>query len=381
MKHMKVLWIGLIFMFGFSCEKKDEWIVPDTGYDWPSNARSYWPTEEWKTAEAGISVLNENRLVEAIRFAEGDQLIKAVLVVKNGEIAYEDYFNGGGIELSTNLWSCTKSVASALTGIVFDQGHFNHTDENMIDLLPHYQDFENITLKNVLTHTTGLNWAEEGPLWVKWIKSEDWVQEALDRGYRDQPGQSFYYSSGNSHMLSKLVNDKMKASPGEVAKQYLFDPMGIHFTIQDRDLHYDSWEQYIPPLPQSWRTDNQGIECAGFGLYLTARDMAKFGYLYLNRGKWDDQQLISEDWIIESTKDHVTDVYDRYSYGYQWYLTLVDDEPSFLASGFGGQIIGVVPSLDMVIVLKYEAEAPVHPKTGSKHDDMYLFELLVRAAK
>ena len=157
--------------------------------------------------------------------------------------------------------------------------------------------------------------------------------------------------------------------------------MGIEFELQDKNKIYNSWEEYLDPMHQSWRTDNQGIECASFGLYLTARDMAKFGFLYLNRGKWDDQQLISEEWVLESTLDHVTNVYGRYSYGYQWFLTLIDEEPAFLASGFGGQIIGVVPSLDMVVVLKYEAENPVHPASGSEHDDMHLFELLVKAAK
>lgn len=105
--------------------------------------------------------------------------------------------------------------------------------------------------------------------------------------------------------------------------------------------------------------------------------MAKFGYLYLNRGKWENQSILSEDWVLTSTKDHETNIYGRYSYGYQWYLTLVAGYPAFLASGFGGQIIGIVPSLDLVVVLKYEAENPVHPKTGTSHDDMHLFELVV----
>ena len=108
--------------------------------------------------------------------------------------------------------------------------------------------------------------------------------------------------------------------------------------------------------------------------------MAKFGYLYLNRGKWEDHQVISEEWIRASTKDHITNVYGRYSYGYHWWITNIDGEAAFLASGFGGQIIGVVPSLDMVVVLKYEAGNPVHPVSGSEHDDMFLFELVVQAA-
>ena len=158
------------------------------------------------------------------------------------------------------------------------------------------------------------------------------------------------------------------------AKDHFFDPMGIPFDTLSEPIQYTRWEQYTEPLHQSWRQDPQGIECASFGLYLTARDMAKFGFLYLNQGKWDNQQLLSKEWVETSTRDHATNIYGRYSYGYQWYITKVAEYPAFLASGFGGQIIGVVPSLDMVVVIKYESESPVHPESGTAHDDMHLFE-------
>lgn len=380
MRKIGILLLVFLLMSG-SCENEEQIIVPESGYDWPSNSRSYWPTNGWNTTSPGDLGIDENKLATAREFAMNDDLMRSVIIVKNGDIAYEEYFHGGSIEASTNLWSCTKSFASALTGILYDQGQIESTDRLMISLMPDYTDFQMITLWNVLTMTTGLHWNEEGPLWVQWILSDDWVQEALDRGFREEPGKSFFYSSGNSHILTSLVKYKTGISPGQIAKNQLFEPMGIPFSVQDPDTKYTTWEQYLEPLPQSWRTDNQGIECASFGLYLTARDMAKFGFLYLNRGRWDDQQLISEEWVIESTRDQLTDIYGRYSYGYQWYLTLIDDEPAFLASGFGGQIIGVVPSLDMVVVLKYEAENPVDPVTGSDHDDMHLFELLVNAAK
>ena len=109
--------------------------------------------------------------------------------------------------------------------------------------------------------------------------------------------------------------------------------------------------------------------------------MAKFGFLYLNRGSWGGRQIVSEDWVVQSTRDQITDVYGRYSYGYHWWVASLAGHPAFLASGYGGQIIGVVPSLDLVVVLKYEAEAPVHPVSGTAHDDMYLFEMVVEAVK
>jgi CubicO group peptidase (beta-lactamase class C family) len=109
--------------------------------------------------------------------------------------------------------------------------------------------------------------------------------------------------------------------------------------------------------------------------------MAKFGFLFINRGSWDGQEILSSRWVEDSTRDQVTNIYGRYSYGYHWWIALVDEVPCFLASGLGGQIIGVVPSLDLVLVIKYEAENPVHPVPGTAHDDMRLFELVVKSVR
>jgi CubicO group peptidase (beta-lactamase class C family) len=208
--------------------------------------------------------------------------------------------------------------------------------------------------------------------------SDDWVASALARGQNHDPGTNFYYSSGNSHFLTSLVYYTTGVSPGKFAEEHIFDPLGIDFETST-NINYTSWDEYTMPFSQSWRQDPKGIECAGFGLYLTARDMAKFGFLYLNKGIWDGRTLISKEWIETSTRDHETNIYGRYSYGYQWWITKVGGYPSFLASGFGGQIIGVVPSLDLVVVIKYEAENPVHPVPGTDHDDMHLFELVVNS--
>ena len=137
--------------------------------------------------------------------------------------------------------------------------------------------------------------------------------------------------------------------PGDLAKRRIFESLGISFDVFNETVNYTRWSDYVKPLSQSWRKDTKGIEIAGTCLYLTARDMAKFGYLYLNRGKWENKQLLSEEWIKTSTHEHVKNIYGRYSYGYQWWITNVGGQPAFLASGFGGQIIGVVPSLDMVV--------------------------------
>ena len=372
--------LALMLLISSRCDKRDDAviIVPQAGYAWPENNRDYWPTTGWETATPVSQGMDSAKLDIAHQFAQKDPFSRALLVIKDGYLVHESYYGSGGIDSSTNLWSCTKSVASALVGVLWDQQDISSTELFMADLLPQYPEFNEIKLQHVLTHTTGLSWAEEGPLWVEWIFSDDWVTHALERGHIRAPGERFYYSSGNTHFLSALVYHRL-GPPGQLAKEHLFDPMGIQFNPLEAPITYTNWSQYITPLPQSWRQDPQGIECASFSLYLTARDMAKFGFLYLNRGRWEDRQLLSEDWVLRSTRDHETNIYGRYSYGYQWYLTKVAGPPAFLARGFGGQIIGVVPSLDLVVVLKYDAENPVHPQPGTAHDDMQLFKLVVEA--
>lgn len=363
-----------------SCNKDEIIILPVEGYQWPTQERDYWPTEGWRSEAMEMHNIEPTKMDIADQFAANDPLARALLVVKDGYLVFEEYYGDGGVEQSTNLWSVTKSVTSALLGICLDQKVIGSTNHLMADLMPAYPEFNDITLHHVLTHTTGLSWNEEGPQWVDWIFSDDWVAAALARGQVHKAGKKWYYSSGNTHFLTSLIFHS-GISPGKLAKEQLFEPIGIPFDTLAEPIQYLSWDEYTLPLHQTWRRDPHGIETASFALYLTARDMAKFGFLYLNGGRWDNKAIISEDWVRASTKEHETNIYGRYSYGYQWYITNVGGHPAFLASGFGGQIIGVVPSLDMVVVIKYEAENPQHPKPGTNHDDMHLFELVVNVVE
>ena len=368
----------IICLLSISC-KKEEIILPVDGFHWPNNERTYWPTEGWENASMEEYSIDPTKMQIADDFAQNDPLSRALLVIKNGYLVFEKYYHGGGVDQSTNLHSVTKSFSSTLVGFLIDDGIVSSTDQKMADLMPNYLEFEEITLHHALTHTTGLSWTEEGYLWEEWVASDDWVTEALSRGFYTSPGKKFKYSSANSQFLTSLVYYRTGEYPGDLAKQRLFDPMGIPFIVFSEQVDYNRWSDYVKPLSQSWRKDTKGIEIAGTCLYLTARDMAKFGYLYLNKGRWEDEQLISEDWVISSTQEHVKNIYGRYSYGYQWWITNVAGQASFLASGFGGQIIGVVPALDMVVVLKYDSQNPIHPVSGTQHDDMHLFDLVIQS--
>jgi len=354
-------------------------IVGDEGYDWPDNTRPYWPTRAWKSAPMEACGIDPARMAEADAFARRDPLTRCLLVVRDGRIVFEQYYGDGGRDRSTEVWSITKSFTSALVGIAIDKGFLNGSDDLMVDHLPAYPAFNDIRLGHVLTHTTGLRFSEEGISWMRWVWSPDWTAEALGRPRDHRVGTHFHYNSANSHFLCDLIHKTTGKTPGAFARRYLFGPLGIRLYSLPGKMQYVTWDDYKIPVPHCWRQDTRGTEIGGFGLHLTAREMAKFGFLFLNRGQWDGRTVISEAWVKASTHDQVTGV-RRYSYGYHWWITKIDGTPCFLASGLGGQIIGVVPSRDLVVVIKYESENPQN-HTDAVHDDMKLFELAVRAAR
>ncbi|MHC4471201.1 MAG: serine hydrolase domain-containing protein [Planctomycetota bacterium] len=352
-------------------------IVPEEGYDWPDNVRDYWPTRAWRSAPMTSHGVDPLRMKKAAAFARNDPKSRGLLVVRHGKIVFEEYFADGARDRSSEVWSVTKSVTSAVVGIAVARGQIPDVHQRMADLCPQYPEFGDIRLIHALTHTTGLRFTEEGMSWIRWVMSKDWVAEALRRGQDRPAGEHFRYGSQNSHFLSTLVFLRTGKTPGELAERHLFGPLGIRYERLREVRTYTSWDGYKIPLPRSWRQDPRGIEIGGFGLSLTARDMAKIGFLYLNRGAWDGAQILPEHWVVDSTRDHVRGI-GRYSYGYQWWITLVAGHPGFLASGLGGQIVGVVPSLDLVVVIQYD---PIHPQnhTDEVHDDMKLFRLVVES--
>lgn len=330
-------------------------IVPEAGYQWPAVDRDYWPTDDWRSESPQRHGLDPTLLAAANDIAEQDPYFRSLLVVKDGLLVFEDYYHGGAVDQKTEVWSVTKSYTSALIGIAIDGGAIRSTDELMADYLPEYPGFESITIDNVLTHETGLAWDEASQ--ESWIQSADWIAEALDRGFVNQPGEVLHYSSANSHFLSALIERSTGASPGELAEERLFRPLGIEFVWPARDRYYTAWQQLHEEFDGTWRQDNTGLEIGAFGLRLTAREMAKLGFLYLNRGMWDGRQIVSEEWVRRSTRDHVLRN-QNVGFGYHWMVVNRAGHIAFDADGWGGQSISVVPVLDMVIVTKCDAVDP-----------------------
>ncbi len=340
--------IGLIVLavFFLSCSSGESDLEKD--YQWPAKTRDYWPTTDWQTAPMAEHGINESKIKYAA--AKGASIgIDAIVVVKDGYIVFEKYYTGDQ-NTSTELWSATKSIASTLAGIAITKGYINNVNQLMTDYIPEH-DFRDIRIVHVLTQRTGLVWDDgNGSYWAAYTRSSDWTAHALAKGRISSPGTTFLYSSANSHFLSHLVASATGMATGDFANQYLFQPLGINFSRLLAPVDFSDYPvTYMIPLGRTtWQQDVQEYEIGGIGLYLTAREMAKIGFLYINKGIWDGQVILSESYIDEATRPYNLDSY----YGYQWWISASSHYLYFSAGGSGGQRIMVVPSLDMVIAIK-----------------------------
>jgi CubicO group peptidase (beta-lactamase class C family) len=184
--------------------------------------------------------------------------------------------------------------------------------------------------------------------------SSDWVKFAVQLPQENNSGDVFNYNTSTSHLLSVILSKSTKTSTLDFAKQNLFEPLGIQSAY--------------------WHQDPQGYHIGGFGLGLSARDLAKFGFLYLNNGYWSGQSIVSESWVKESTAQQIqafrSPLYGAFGYGYHWWVKKVDGCSSFRAWGRRGQFIAVIPELDLVIAVTSRTDLP-HPPTSIHYSPLF----------
>lgn len=292
------------------------------------------PDNDWQfdTPENhGVDGAILESLHEAIKKIE----IYSVVIVKDGYIIDEYYRQGYDERSVFRLNSCTKSFTSALIGIAIDKGLLGGVDTKLLEFFPQLADSNSaykkeITIAHLLEHTSGIYWPESGgPMFHKFVESENWVDFVLSQPMAAKPGSIFNYSTGGSHLLSAIIQQTTGQTSYDFALEYLIQPLGM-----------DSVQ---------WRADPQGITDGGNGISMNARDAAKFGQLYLNGGKWKGRQIVPKAWVAESTKPQSA-AQPIPGYGYQWWLTKFGDLSAYYAVGHGGQYIVVVPDLELVAV-------------------------------
>lgn len=304
----------------------------------PAQDVTSWPTAGWETSAPEEQGIDSAKLTDMfIQIQEAGYNIHGVVIVRHGKLVAEAYRVPNDATTLHEIKSCTKSFISALIGIALQQGAIEGIDQHALDFFPdrtpaNLDDAKRgMTLVDLLTMSSGFDW-QGGMLETPSINdlyfSPDWVQFMLDRPLSDAPGSRFVYDSGGSHLLSAILQRASGQTAEEFARANLFTPLGI-----------TNWR---------WESDPQGVSAGGWGLWLAPRDMAKLGYLYLHGGHWDGQQIVPAQWVADSTRQEIVAGGSWLSdgYGYQWW---VDAKGYFMALGFGGQYIVVVPDRDMVV--------------------------------
>lgn len=303
----------------------------------------YWPTNGWRTSDPEEQGMNSTLLDEMTTFIENgvetlSWALHSFLVIRNGYIVYEYYSHPYNESTLHYLASATKTFASALIGIALDEGIIGSINDTVVDIfddrtIVNMDDRKQaMTIRHLLTMTPGLQWDNNNG-YVDMINSPDWVQHVLDLPMTDNPGETWTYNSGASHLLSAIIQQLSGTTTLAFAENRLFEPLGIN--------------QY------TWETDPQGIPSGGAGMELAPRNMAKLGLLHLENGQWDGQQLLPEDFVAASgeIQSHLTTDQDGNpvsGYGYQtWIYPLLY---AYGARGSGGQRILVVPDHELVIV-------------------------------
>jgi CubicO group peptidase (beta-lactamase class C family) len=316
-------------------------------------SRPYWPSESWQrsapAAQGVDSILVDSALATLSRDYPS---VWSALLVRHGYIVGERYYQGHDSTERFDLRSATKSVVSVLAGIAIDRKLIRGPDQPIADLVPEAflgDDLDarkrRITIRHLLTMTSGLDW-NEADAGSYFVTRQPWALVVLGRKLVDEPGRRFNYSSGNAHLVSVAITRASQSSTREFANAYLFHPLGFD----------------IPPT--DWLGDPQGVSAGGAGLRLSARELAKIGLLYLDRGCWNGAQLVSESWVKQSTQRWSDPGPNVRGYGYLWWLSKSIPN-AYLALGYGGQYLIVDPEHDAILVLTAD------PRQGdSRHFDV-----------
>lgn len=279
--------------------------------------------------------------------------IAGIVVVKDGETIYEKYFNECTADSRIHIYSVTKSIISILIGIAMDIGHIKNLDQKVLDFFPEYEikkgekTIQNITVRHLLTMTAPYKYIFNP--YIKYFTSDNWVKFSLDLlGGKGRVGKFRYAPLIGPDIMSGILCKATGQSVINFAQNNLFEPLGI---VVEKNIIFQSKEEQLAfnqaTNMSGWVADPMGVNTAGWGLTLSPVDMAKIGQLYLDRGMWNGQRIVSEEWINESTEEHSRWEAQNLSYGYLWWI----DKDGFAAMGDGGNTIYVNTKKNMVVAI------------------------------
>jgi CubicO group peptidase (beta-lactamase class C family) len=311
---------------------------------YPSNPseKKNWPKDEWTVSTLEEHCMDRARVEKGAWYLEQTYNYSSLVVIRHGELVYEKYFsNSYRPDKSVTIYSMTKSFFSALIGIAMDQGLLDSLEHKISEYFPEYfypttdPRMQEVTLRDLLTMSVPFEWLNEDDHTIApWINSGNMVEKAINLKFQTLPPQKpeFNYCTPNTQILSAILTKIVGEPLRRYAQRNLFSPLGI------------------PEGKWSWGVDDHGYNLGGYGMSLRPRDIARFGYLYSNQGYWDGKQVVSTDWVGQSTSKQIQ-ASPTLDYGYLWWLHPFKDPVIFEARGSGGHMLAVIPSLDLVVVV------------------------------
>lgn len=308
---------------------------------------NYTPTttnDGWQVATPAGQGVDEAALDTAYQEARQLPNLFSLLVVKNGNLIAERYFNGAHMNQAFDTASVTKSFTSALAGIALRDNLLTSVDQNMFEFFPeiNWQQLDSrkssITIRQMLQMRSGYPWEEFDGYLGRIFSTPEWIGLAAEFPLVADPGTRFGYSNLTAHLVGVITARAANESLRAFAERSLFDPLGISVA--------------------SWPTDADGYHFGSGAMAFTARDMARFGQLYLDGGAYGGMQLIPAEWVQDSFDSWSGTTYDgdilnaisQLEYGYLWWSGVSGSHRFNFAWGHGGQMICVIQDLDMVIV-------------------------------
>ena len=314
---------------------------------------------EGNPVKNGVSQLTLNVIKQEV---SSIPKLKSLLIARNNKLIFEEYYSQKDSQYPHHVWSVTKSVMALLTGIAIDKNYITSEDTNINSYFPEYfegdhdQRKDDISIKDVLTMTTGINFTDNNN-WYDWGSYEPYPRDDNARDWilnygmllNYQPGEVWLYGSPNTDLLSSIINSSTGMTTLEFAEKYLFEPLNIknYFWVHDSEENY----------------------YGGFMLYLRPRALMQIGQMVLNNGAYDGKQIVSSEWINRALASHSElGGEEGFAYGYLWWRFRVGNYQVISAFGYGGQLITLVPELDLIITTTSDSSSSC---TKASVDDQF----------
>ena len=302
--------------------------------------------------------MNKAELYALIK--DGEPNICQIVAYKNGEKAYSECWNGYKDDDSVHIMSATKSIMALLIGIALDKGQIKSIDDKVLDYFPEYKvkrgekTIYDVTIKHLLTMRAPYKC--KGDPWSKVCSSDNWTYTSLDcLGGRKGLTDEFNYQTVCLHILSGILYQATNMKTVDYANKYLFEPLGI---AAHKNYYAETAEEHKAftigktPKDNIWFSDPDGLGTPGYGLCMSAGDMAKIGLMCLNKGTYNGKLIITSKWIAEMTRPRTveSDHFRGMEYGYLWWI--IDRKNNIYAAiGNSGNVIYINPEMGIVVAV------------------------------